>query len=291
MPAAAQNGRMRVTEQGEVISFRYGLDGLAHRHIEQLVSALLLNTCEAPPAADTPASAEAVELLDDIAATSRRAYRDLIDHPDFWPWYATVTPIEHISRLPMTSRPSSRKSGSDVAFDDLRAIPWVFAWTQTRYNVPGWFGLGGPLQQAAASKRLGLLRRLYHDWPFFHALIENAEREMARARLEIAEEYAGLAPDDSGAEFHKLIASDFAAARAAILAITGQESLLNGSPVIQKSIRLRNPYTDVLNLIQVELLRRYRAACQEEREADVATIAALLFLSLNGLAAAMQTTG
>ncbi|MBR9989861.1 MAG: phosphoenolpyruvate carboxylase, partial [Gemmatimonadetes bacterium] len=191
MPRAAHNGRLRVTEQGEVISFRYALPGLAHRHTEQLVSAQLLATARADAARavanDDEGDADAWSLMDEIAAASMKAYRELIDADSFWPWYIGATPIEQISRLPIASRPVSRKNAAEVAFDDLRAIPWVFAWTQTRYIVPGWYGVGCALTDALRAGREGMLRRLYSDWPFFTAVVNNAQREMARARLDIAE--------------------------------------------------------------------------------------------------------
>jgi phosphoenolpyruvate carboxylase len=290
MPRAAQNGRMRLTEQGEVISFRYGLTGLAHLHTEQLVNALLLATPaeeeQLERAQEPLAPAGAAELLDEIARQSMIAYRKLIDHPRFWNWFTTVTPVEHISRLPLASRPASRLGAAAAELEDLRAIPWVFAWTQTRYNVPGWFGIGEALELALQDNRAHQqLQRLYRDWPFFTALIQNAARELARCRIEIAAEYAALAEQDVG--FHQIIADDYRRARAAILTISAQDELLDDNPVIRKSIQLRNPYTDVLNLVQLELLRRQRRGTA----ADANGTAELLFLSINGIAAATQTTG
>jgi phosphoenolpyruvate carboxylase len=299
MPPAAHNGRLRVTEQGEVISFRYALSGLAHRHTEQLVSAQLLATARSrdidtdrahdAPATLTAAAREAAwSLMDDIAAASMRAYRALIDDDGFWDWYVRTTPIEQISRLPIASRPVSRKNATEVAFDDLRAIPWVFAWTQTRYIVPGWYGVGHALAEALAGPgRADTLRTLYREWPFFTAVVNNAQREMARARLDIAQRYAHLHDDAAGVAYHEQIMADFTRARDAILRITGQAELLDTSPVIRRSIELRNPYTDVLNLIQIELLRRYREAAPGQRE----PLRQLLFLSINGIAAAIQSTG
>lgn len=286
MPRAAHNGRLRVTEQGEVISFRYALAGLAHRHTEQLVSAQLLATARAD-VADDMHDELAWSLMDDISTASMRAYRELIDGDGFWTWYISTTPIEQISRLPIASRPVSRKNAAEVDFEDLRAIPWVFAWTQTRYIIPGWYGVGHALASALRQdSALDTLRRLYREWPFFAAVVNNAQREMARTRLEIAERYACLSSADN-TTYHERIAADFHDARAAILRITGQAELLEGSPVIRRSIELRNPYTDVLNLIQIELLRRYRDAKEADREA----LRQLLFLSINGIAAAMQSTG
>ncbi len=288
MPTSAHNGRIRMTEQGEVISFRYGLPGLAHRHLEQLVSTMLLTTVRAQHGAtpdDRPPADD--RLMDEIAHASMRAYRELIDDENFWDFYITATPIEQISRIPIASRPVSRKAAAEVAFEDLRAIPWVFAWTQTRMAVPGWYGVGAALQPLTEeTKQLDRLRALYRDWPFFRMVIDNAQREMARARLPIARRYAQLAAA-GGEESFGRIAHDFELARTAILRIAQQQELLDDSPVLQKSIALRNPYTDVLNLVQIELIRRFRAAREEERS----ELRQLLFLSISGVAAAMQSTG
>ena len=291
MPGAAHNGRLRVTEQGEVISFRYALPDLAHRHMEQLVSALLLSTAAAADQPDyaceyfDPAQAE---VMTRVAEASMRAYREFIDDPRVWEWYLRVTPIEHISHIPIASRPVMRRGGSDVAFDDLRAIPWVFAWTQTRYVVPGWYGVGTGLSALLSEEgRDAELRSYYETWPFFRAVIANAEREMARARLEIGGMYAELDASSESTSIHGRIVAEFQAARAAILRITGHAELLDGSPVIQRSIELRNPYTDVLNLLQIELLRRFGGASEAERE----ELRQMIFVSINGIAAAMQATG
>jgi phosphoenolpyruvate carboxylase len=287
MPQAAHNGRIRITEQGEVISFRYALPEIGHRHTEQLVNAMLLATRGVRRSSETYAPTAADEqIMQDIAESSMRAYRDLVDDPELWPFYIRATPIEQISRLPIASRPVSRKAAADAEFDDLRAIPWVFAWTQTRYIVPGWYGMGSGLQSALSAGHGEDLQRLYREWSFFRAVIDNAQREMARARLEIAAHYAALA---DAASCHDTIAADFHVARQAILAITGQSELLENNPVIRHSIEVRNPYTDVLNLVQVELLTRYRALPDGDGQRD--HLRRALFQSINGIAAAMQTTG
>lgn len=229
---------------------------------------------------------EDAALMDAVAHRSMALYREMVDDPGFWGWYVAATPIAAISGLPIASRPVSRGSASEVAFDDLRAIPWGFAWTQARYVVPGWYGIGGALEERIAAGDLDRLRGLLDRWPFFRAVLSNAEREMARARLDIAAGYAALAGEE-GERRHARIAEEFRRARAAILAITGQDELLDSNPVIQKSIALRNPYTDVLNLLQLELLRRRRVA-EGERAAELDI---LLFQSINGIAAAMQATG
>jgi phosphoenolpyruvate carboxylase len=219
------------------------------------------------------------------------AYRALIDDPELWPWYTCVTPIEQISRLPIASRPVSRKSAAEVDFETLRAIPWVFAWTQVRYLVPGWYGIGSALHELLSARpgSEAQLRQMFEGWPFFQAVIANAGRELARTRLEISRRYADLDSDDVLTDrFHRRLSEELERSRDAILRITGFAELLDDTPVIQRSISLRNPYTDVLNLLQIDLLRRYRRSTDED---DRAPLRRALFLSVNGIAAAMQSTG
>jgi phosphoenolpyruvate carboxylase len=287
MPAAARSGRIRFTEQGEVISFRYGLEGIAHRHLEQILSSMLQSAAESAHRPEP--EAEGMEALARLAASAMQAYRELVGHEDFWAWYSRVTPIEHISRLPIASRPPSR-GGAALAVDGLRAIPWVFAWTQVRYLVPGWYGIGEVLGPALErDPELGArLRRLHDGWPFFREIVASARREMARARLELAAEYARrLAPD--GTDLHDRIDREFRWTREALLAVAGMRALLDDVPVIARSIELRNPYADVLNLLQVELLARWRSAAESGAESE--PLREAIFLSINGIAAGMQSTG
>jgi phosphoenolpyruvate carboxylase len=294
LPPESQNGRIRFTEQGEVSSYRYALPGLARRHLEQIVNAELQSIAYHTSAAGkaherTPKAWQ--DLMETIAQRSMQVYRELIDDDEAWLWYTQVTPIEHISRLPIASRPVARGRSSEVGFDDLRAIPWVFAWTQVRYNVPGWYGTGTALAGLMADEggASDAIARMYVEWPFFRALVDNAQREMARARLDIATEYDRLDHDgEAHADLHARIADDFRLARDAILRITEQQTLLDNDPVIQRSIELRNPYTDVLNLVQIELIRRFRST-DDDTQRDAFRQA--LFLSINGIAAAMQSTG
>lgn len=285
LPRACHNGRIRFTEQGEVISFRYANPDIAHRHLEQVVNAVIRTTAKAgySPVVVWKDFPGVDRIMQDIADHSMRTYRELVDSPQFWSWYARITPIEHISRLPIASRPVSRKTGSEVDFGSLRAIPWVFAWTQVRYNVPGWYGIGTALEQAITMHGPGLFHDLYDRWPFFRAIIDNAQREMARTRMDMALLYGA----DSDGSLHDRIVREFTRATSAILTITRQSELLDTSPVIRKSIQLRNPYTDVLNLTQVELMRRWSTAAIDDKDA----LRHCMFLSINGIAAAMQSTG
>jgi phosphoenolpyruvate carboxylase len=292
LPPGVQSGRIRFTEQGEVISFRYSVPELAHRHLEQIVHAVLTSAATSDQESFRP-SPEDIACLDRIGSLAMQAYRDLIEDPKFWHWYSTVTPIEHISQLPIASRPVSRQSGGVVAFEGLRAIPWSFSWNQTRYLVPGWFGSGAALGDAMDSGQGERLQRLYREWPFFTAVADNAQREMARTRLPISRRYARFAEDpDAVGSFHRRIAEDFQRARIALLTITGQDEILSNQPVIRRSICLRNPYTDVLNLVQIELMRRFRE--NQDEGADAARreeLGQAILLSINGIAAALQTTG
>ncbi len=289
MPAASINGRIRFTEQGEVISFRYAMPAIAHRHLEQIVNAQLrslhrFEQHQEDPAAVADVNGGAWSLMDQLATTSMLAYRNLIDDPEFWEWYTGMTPIEHISRLPIASRPVSRKTGNEVDFNSLRAIPWNFAWTQTRYNIPGWYGIGAAFSEITNGNGTPDLRELYTQWPVFRAIIDNAQLELARAKLDIAKYYS----NGKNPRLEALIVDDFNKASSAILAITGKEVVLGTDPVIYNSIQLRNPYTDVLNLVQIELMKRWKSIRQDD---DIDGMRDLLFLSINGVAAAMQSTG
>ncbi len=290
LPPESFTGRIRFTEQGEVISFRYALEPIAHRHLEQVFDAMVeaaVRADRAPTSAGADASAAARdEVMETIARRSMQAYRQLIDDPDFWPWYQQITPIEHISRLPIASRPVSRASNSEATFDDLRAIPWNFAWTQTRYNAPGWYGLGTGISQAIDAGECSVddLHRWYEEWTFFRGVIDNAQLEMARARLPISKLYATELAEDG---FHSQLAEEFERTRTMLLRITGADELLAHNPTIRRLIAVRNPYTDVLNAVQIELMRRWRGAADEE----CPRLSHALLLSLSGLAAAMQNTG
>ncbi len=281
-PEASRNGRIRFTEQGEVISFRYAMPRLAHRHLEQIVHAMTIAT------ADVDASAGWTDVFFDametVAETSRDAYRALIDADGFWPTFVERSPVLHIGDLPIASRPVSR-SGGGVDFENLRAIPWVFSWTQMRANVPGWYGIGSGFSAAFDSDPTleSRCRVAYEEGSWFRAFIDNAQQEMARARLEVAGWYL----DDAAPWLSAQIRKEFEKAERVVLSVTGQERLLDNSPVIQRSIDERNPDTDVINALQVELLRRWRDDPEDRRP----ELQSLIMLSVNALAAAMQSTG
>lgn len=285
LPPVSNNGRIRFTEQGEVISFRYSLAPITRRHLEQIVNAMIRVTVSEQSEMDQQSQFD--KTMDQLAAVSMKGYRDLIDDEDFWSWYTVKTPIEHISRLPIASRPVSRGSAKAADFDNLRAIPWVFAWTQVRYNVPGWYGIGMALQQMIQKEgMLSHFQEWYKEVIFFKTVLDNAQREMARTHIPTSSIYHDI---DDG-RFHNRITEDFDKAENAIKQITGQDELLDINPVIKKSIRFRNPFTYPLNMMQTELLDRWRNK-KESKNNDEEKLRDALFLSINGVAAAMQSTG
>ena len=238
-----------------------------------------------PPGPVAAPSDAAHALMQRLADRSMDAYRTLIDAPDFWPWYLAATPIEHIAGLSIASRPISRKGAADLDFDGLRAIPWVFSWTQPRFTAPGWYGAGTALAEAISGDDLPLLQELQAEWPFFQAVAGNARREMARARLVVGRRYNALAEETaSGAPFER-VEAEYARAETALLRVGRQDSLLDRSRTIAATIRYRNPATDVLNLVQLDLMRRWRAGDHAE------PTALALLVSVNAIAAAMQSTG
>jgi len=287
-PPESRSGRIRFTEQGEVITFRYTLPDLARRHLEQIVNATLLAAASAPAPGTAPSADAAPDelgtLMDAISDASMQHYRTLIDHPDFWPWFLDSSPVLHIGELPIASRPLSRP-GTTLTFDTIRAIPWVFSWTQMRANVPGWFGLGTAFESLVLHDpaRLELCRTAYRDGTTFRTFIDNAQQEMARARLPVTKAYSR-----PGSDTLELVASEFERARTAILSITGQSELLDNNPIIQQSIRERNPDTDLINTLQIELMHRCR---ETEPGPERQALQVLMLLSINALAAAMQSTG
>jgi phosphoenolpyruvate carboxylase len=281
-PPGSVRGRLRVTEQGEVISANYGLRGIAIRTLEQAVGAVAIATA-LPPKPDARAP-QWEALMDEIAATSHAAYRALVyDDPRFVEYFRLSTPIDVIERMPMGSRPPSRRSGSGI--EQLRAIPWVFAWMQNRAVLPGWFGLGTALERAVARHGEDAVAELIRHWPFVKALVDDVEMVLAKADLGIAARYARLAGALEPVIF-PLIAAEFDRTVALVLRLKGTTALLDEDPVVQRAIRLRNPYVDPMSLLQVDLLARWRAAGRAEDELFSALLA-----TVRGIAQGLQNTG
>jgi phosphoenolpyruvate carboxylase len=288
-PVALRDGGIRVTEQGEVLSTRYHDPELAHRILEQMTYGVMLGiqAAEQPAAVKT----EWQEAMERMSADGFAAYKKLVhDEPDFIAFWKQATPIDEISNLKLGSRPTFRRATQSVA--DLRAIPWVFSWMQSRFNFPGWYGLGSALEPLLKRGRSGrdLLREMHAEWPFFQTLIDNAQLTMRKADMGIARLYASLVEDPKlRARMLGILEAEFARAEAAILAITGQRRLLAREPVLLKSVELRNPYIDPLNYLQVEMLRRLRAGGLDA-EAEHAT-RRVVELTINGISGGLKNTG
>ena len=286
LPQGTFHGSIRLTEQGEVLADRYDDPAIAHRHLEQVLwSSLLSAGMPAQPVPDAW-----LQLLAESSDHSLKHYRELLEQPKFVEFFRRVTPISEIEQLPIGSRPSRRKPGGGLS--DLRAIPWVFSWTQSRCLLPAWFGLGTAFEPMLndQSKRQ-TLASMYRDWKFFRALIDNAELALAKSDLSIAAHYAELASDD---ESHRLIADmiakEYRRSSKAVLQLTGQAELLDGTSWLKESIRVRNRFIDPINLIQVELIRR-AGQQQGESEESQEQLRHLARLSINGIAAGMRTSG
>ena len=220
-----------------------------------------------------------------MAVAAEDAYRELVGSPGFVDYFMRVTPMEELSELAIGSRPTRRRGGRDL--DDLRAIPWVFAWSQNRCNLPGWYGLGAGLQVLVDEPDgIERLRRMYAEWPFFTSLIDNAEMSLAKADALIA----GLYLDLGGRpELTKAIREEFRRARALVLEVTGSDRLLARRTVLRNAVDLRNPYVDALSFIQVRFLEELRSGgADPERSARMAD---LVRLTVNGVAAGLQNTG
>jgi len=287
LPPAAHDGTLRLTEQGEVLAERYDDVQVAYRHLEQVTWATLV--ASALPAKTVPD--EWPKLLDELSQRSLKAYRELVDWPGFIQFFADATPIEEIENLPIGSRPSRRRG--ERSLNDLRAIPWVFSWTQNRCLIPAWYGLGTAVGEVRDSSHEGFvaLQTMYREWPFFQATIDNAALALAKADMPIARRYSDLAGDDSDRKkLWSLISSERDRTRLVLIDLTGGTELLSATPWLQSSIEVRNPYIDPINLIQIELLKRKRKMT-DDTTPEFENLRDLLRLTVQGIAAGMRTTG
>lgn len=286
-PAGSFSGRIRFTEQGEVISFRYSLPPIAHRHLEQIVSAVLI---AAAGLGNPDAEREYGDAMRDLEETSRKAYRDLVyDDPEFWSFYTQATPIEHISLLPIASRPVFRPGKALSGIEGLRAIPWNFAWVQSRTTLVGWYGMGTALERFAEGDGIETLRRMYREWPFFKTVVDNAQLELVRAHLPTARLYAArVQPPELGERMQKLIEDEHARTERMIMRITGQERLLEAARVVRGTVEFRNPEVMPLSVMQVALMDAWETLSEEEQAGEWREA---MLQSIAGIAAAMQSTG
>jgi phosphoenolpyruvate carboxylase len=287
-PPGALNHRLRLTEQGEVAFARYAHPGIAHRHLEQTIHAVFRASLR--PAAEGSHD-EWVAEMERLSPLALASYRRLVyEDADFVRYFHQATPIDAITGLRIGSRPARREHSGRI--EDLRAIPWVFAWTQSRHGLPGWYGLGSAYAaHVEASGEAGSRRwaEMYRAWPFFRSLVDNAQLSMGKADLAVARIYDALAEPPLRAQVFPRIVEEWRRTRTAVLRATGRSSLLDISPVLRRSIQLRNPYVDPLSFVQASLLDRGRARPEDDPGCE--PLQRLLALTVNGIAAGLQSTG
>ncbi len=286
-PPGTMCGKIKMTEQGEVIAYRYTNVDIARRHLHQVANAVLL--AEGLPVS-RPVPPEWWAALERLSSIGQRAYQGFVyETPNFIDYWQQATPINELARMPIGSRPAKRTKGG---FESVRAIPWMFSWMQSRAIIPSWFGVGTAIEAFCTDTPdgLALLRTMYREWSFFRALIENCELDLAKADMGIAELYASLVPD---AELRERIfgrmRAEHALARQHVCSIMEQKELLDHAPIMKRSIERRNPYVDPLNFIQVALLRELRA--QTPGTPEYERLLNIMLTTINGIAAGMKTTG
>jgi phosphoenolpyruvate carboxylase len=277
-PPGQPPGRLKLTEQGETVSFKYGLEGLARVNLEAALAGTLLAAF--PEVTARPPTAAERATLDRLAHLAHRRYREFVwEQPRFVEFFRLVTPVDELALLEIGSRPARRPNDEDY-LASLRAIPWVFAWTQNRVLLPAWFGCGTALSSLPPDE----VRRLYEELPFFRTVVDNLEMTLAKSSLEVARGYLDLVPE---AELRDAMFGEIERERAltvsSVLQASGVGRLLDRQPAVQRTVDLRNPYVDPMNAIQVELLRRHRADDESARLP--------LLRSIAGIAAALRNTG
>ncbi len=288
-PAGTIDGAIKITEQGEMISAKYAMPEIAERNLELAASAVLQSTVECSYLPRRIESEENLRIFEGISKDAMAAYRELLQEEYFIPFFRQATPIDVIEKIEIGSRPPSRKKSDSIS--NLRAIPWVFSWTQSRNILSGWYGFGSAMEKAVGDGRITWkqLARWYREWPFFSTLVSNIETTLLKADMGIAAEYVQLCDDREQAEaLFARIREEYRRSRDSIVRITGGD-LLSDNESLQRSILLRNPYIDPISHIQVSLLRRYRAQGLDDSERT--RILNVLRASVNGIAAGMRRTG
>lgn len=299
-PRGTVDATIKITEQGEVISSKYALHDIATRNFSRLAAAVVEASLphQSDPHKDM---SQWRTIMADLSEKAFHAFRGTVyDNPDFVHFFNQATPISEIAKLNMGSRPTRRNTGS-AAIEDLRAIPWVFAWTQNRFMLPAWFGLGKAYEQLIAEQPevLPVMQKMYQGWPFFRGLIRKIETALAVADFDIAEHYANsLADDKTRATVFKPIEAEFAATRQAVLEISQQQRLLQNVPYLDHSIGLRNPYVDPLSYLQVHLIERLRKYQDQNQDQDQdqdgpdrEMLTEAVLMTINGIAEGLQNTG
>jgi phosphoenolpyruvate carboxylase len=303
-PPESVRGRIKLTEQGEVISGRYSNSDIAHRHLEQLISAVMLTSGRRP---QYEQESHWVEVMDQLSERAYKKYRQLVQSDAFLQYFHDATPLDHISLLNIGSRPTRRKASRDIS--DLRAIPWVFAWTQSRVNLPSWYGVGEALEswvegetasngrdnsgdnansEKERAERLTQLSEMYQNWPFFRTVLDNVQMGLCKGDMPIASLYAELTDPVTRDEVFPDLQAEYERTKRMVLEVTGYSELLENESWLQRSIKLRNPYVDPMNYIQVAVLKRLR---EQPDAPNASALRSAVLLSVNGVAAGLQNTG
>jgi phosphoenolpyruvate carboxylase len=284
-PSATIDGKIKITEQGEVISDHFGNRNIAHAHLDLLLSAVteasLLHT---EPLHDRRTLNRWWDAMDRISAIAMRKYRWLIERDGFVEYFLTSTPVEELAEMNIGSRPA-RRGGAIAGIQSLRAIPWVFGWTQSRQNIPGWYGIGTALAEAERAGLGDVVSEMYSKWRFFQTLISNVEMPLVKTDMDIAARYVKQLVRPELHSFFDDIHDEHARSVERVLAVTGSQELLEAQPVLQRTLRVRAPYIDPLNYIQVDLLSKKRAGNEDP------LVRRSLLLTINGIAAGLKNTG
>lgn len=287
-PPQTVDGRFKLTEQGEVILARYGDPTIASRHIEQVAAAILLAGAPSIEARNAAATEKYADLATALDTSSRAQFHRLVRSEGFAPWFAQVTPLDELGMLSLGSRPAKR--GLSVnSLEDLRAIPWVFSWSQARINLAGWYGLGTALRDFAESHPDGLaiLQDAFREWPLFNTLVDNVEMSLAKTDERVAERYLALGDRP---ELAQQVMDELRLTREWVLKVTGDAWPLEHRPVLARAVGLRAPYIDALSLLQVRALRALRTQ-PDLTDAERQAWQHLLLLTVNGISAGLQNTG
>lgn len=288
-PPSTIEGKIKLTEQGEMISAKFLIPQTAVKNLETVTSAVILQTAWSYRKRTAAKIYNFIKDFEVISETAYSHYRKLVQHKDFFDYFRTVTPIDIIEKIEIGSRPPSRKKGNEIS--SLRAIPWVFSWTQNRQTISGWYGFGTAIENALKNKSTSIdkLRSMYSDWRFFHTLIENIEMVLTKTDMLIAEEYAALNTSKGAKEIFNEIKQEYKRSKKYILLITGEKELLDNDASLKRTLSLRNPYLDPISFIQINLIRKYRS--NKTNQGEKKKVLNVLRASVNGIAAGIRNTG
>lgn len=288
-PPSTIEGKIKLTEQGEMISAKFLIPQTAVKNLETVTSAVILQTAWSYRKRTAAKIYNFIKDFEVISETAYSHYRKLVQHKDFFDYFRTVTPIDIIEKIEIGSRPPSRKKGNEIS--SLRAIPWVFSWTQNRQTISGWYGFGTAIENALKNKSTSIdkLRSMYSDWRFFHTLIENIEMVLTKTDMLIAEEYAALNTSKGAKEIFNEIKQEYKRSKKYLLLITGEKELLDNDASLKRTLSLRNPYLDPISFIQINLIKKYRS--NKTNQGEKKKVLNVLRASVNGIAAGIRNTG